>query len=68
VIVYSTEWKKSSLSGAANNCVEHRVSFRDDGSKINEIRDSKNRIGPTLSFGSKQWAAFLDAIAPFPQP
>jgi hypothetical protein len=52
-------WRKSSYSNGngGNNCVE--VSFRDGGVAV---RDSKDRGGPTLTFTSGEWLAFLAGV------
>lgn len=54
-----TPWHKSSYSNGngGNNCVE--VSFRDGAI---EVRDSKHRDGPTLTFTSAEWLAFLAGV------
>ncbi len=49
-----TAWRKSSYSGGGNgDCVEVAVS-----PSAVDVRDSKN-IGPTLTFPTDQWRAFL---------
>lgn len=51
-------WRKSSRSGNANaNCVEVAVADRAVG-----VRDSKDRGGPVLEFGTDAWAAFTGAV------
>ena len=50
-----TPWRKSTKSGTnGGNCVEMR---RVDD--VIQVRDSKNPGGPTLSFSTKEWEAFL---------
>ncbi|MEV4316497.1 DUF397 domain-containing protein [Actinocrispum sp. NPDC049592] len=49
-------WRKSSYSGAGNDCVE--IALVDNGAGI---RDSKNPGGPVLIFGAAEWSAFLAA-------
>lgn len=49
-------WFKSSYSGPQNNsCVEARFTARGM-----DVRDSKDRSGPQLSFDSAAWRRFLD--------
>jgi hypothetical protein len=49
-------WRKSSHSGAGNDCVE--IALVESGAGI---RDSKNPQGSALVFGPTQWSAFLAA-------
>jgi len=49
-------WRKSSHSGAENDCVE--IAVLDTCTAA--VRDSKNPAGPRLEFRSAQWAAFID--------
>jgi hypothetical protein len=51
-----TSWRKSSYSGSSGNgdCVEVAM-----GSAAVGVRDSKNTTGPTLTFPTDQWHAFL---------
>ncbi|MFI6450596.1 DUF397 domain-containing protein [Streptosporangium amethystogenes] len=52
-------WKKSSLSGdSGGNCVE--VAGNLPGAIA--VRDSKNPIGPSLTFTPGEWGAFLNAV------
>lgn len=51
-------WKKSSRSGAFNNCVE--VAGLGDGEHA--VRDSKNPTGPVLRFTAAEWSAFTTGI------
>lgn len=51
-------WTISRHSGANNNCVELRQVV--DGGI--EVRDSKNRQGPTLPFGKQARLAFTEAL------
>jgi len=53
--VISQEWKKSSRSGTnGGQCVE--VRYRDG---VIQVRDSRQREGPVLTFTAKEWAAFV---------
>ena len=49
-------WRKSRRSGEAG-CVEARVVER-----VVEVRDSKQRHGPTLRFTFAEWEAFLAGV------
>ena len=49
-----TGWHKSTLSSAADNCVE--VAFVDEAIAV---RDSKNPTGPALIFTVAEWDAFV---------
>jgi hypothetical protein len=54
-----TNWRKSTLSSAGDNCVE--VAFATDGSV--GVRDSKqNGQGPELEFTPAEWDAFLGGV------
>jgi hypothetical protein len=50
-----TEWVKSSRSGDSGSCVEMRRA----GDLI-EVRDSKDRSGPTLRFTLAELEAWID--------
>ncbi|MBV9030931.1 MAG: DUF397 domain-containing protein [Pseudonocardiales bacterium] len=50
-------WKKSSQSGAYNNCVE--VAALDSG---RAVRDSKNPTGPALRCTTPGWSAFTAGV------
>ncbi|WP_026448965.1 DUF397 domain-containing protein [Actinopolyspora mortivallis] len=50
------EWRKSSRSGQANNCVE--IAASGDGAAV---RDTKDRSAGSFATTGTQWAAFLDA-------
>lgn len=47
-------WRISTRSGTEGNCVEVRKA---DGRV--EVRDSKDRTGPVLSFTGDEWRAFM---------
>ncbi|HEU4425812.1 MAG TPA: DUF397 domain-containing protein [Pilimelia sp.] len=51
----TTPWRKSTSSGGDGGaCVEVR---RNDGAI--QVRDSKNRSGPVLTFTLAEWRAFV---------
>ncbi|WP_433301529.1 DUF397 domain-containing protein [Actinoplanes sp. CA-030573] len=50
-------WRKSTRSGGNGQCVE----VRRVGETI-EVRDSKDRTGPALSFTLDEWAAFTGGV------
>ncbi|ONI87147.1 DUF397 domain-containing protein [Saccharothrix sp. ALI-22-I] len=49
-------WRKSTYSGAGNNCVELAV-----GPSTTSVRDSK-RPGPGLTFADRPFRAFLTSL------
>lgn len=51
------EWRKSSHSGAGNDCVELVV-----GRSGAAVRDSKNTESGHLAFADIEWAEFLGAV------
>jgi hypothetical protein len=73
--VSRAEWRKSSRSSSAANCVEvawvWRKSSRSSSGPncvevasagaLTAVRDSKNASGPVLSFPIASWEAFLHA-------
>jgi predicted secreted Zn-dependent protease len=50
------DWQKSTTS-ADGACVEVRT----HGECV-QVRDSKYRAGPVLSFSSREWRAFLEGV------
>ena len=50
-------WRKSTRSGSNGQCVEARRM----GNMV-QVRDSKNRSGPVLSFTLAEWAAFTTGV------
>ena len=48
-------WRKADRSNQEGACVEVRLT-----ADAVEVRDSKDRSGPVLSFARAEWAAFLD--------
>ena len=48
------EWRKSSYSSNNGSCVEYRI-----GTDVIEVRDSKDREGPVLTYTPKEWEAFI---------
>jgi uncharacterized protein DUF397 len=54
-----TAWRKASRSNGngGNNCVE--VAFLDNGVAV---RDSKDKLGPVLTFTADEWKAFLGGV------
>lgn len=53
----SAQWRKSSLSGSCDNCVE--VAFV--GEAI-AVRDSKDPSGPALLYTRAEWDAFIGGV------
>lgn len=51
-------WRKSSRSGAANNCVE----VADNLPRVVAVRDSKDPDGPVLVVARVAWAAFAAGV------
>jgi hypothetical protein len=51
-------WRKSSYSGAVNDCVEVAGNLPE----VVAVRDSKDRSGPALIFPSGQWGSFLAGV------
>jgi hypothetical protein len=55
-VIMRERWRKSSHSGAENDCVELIV--QQDATRI---RDTKNRDGGTVTISVLGWTEFLDA-------
>lgn len=52
-------WHKSSYSsGNGGNCVE----VADNLADVVAVRDSKDRSGPVLVFGRREWRSFIDDV------
>jgi hypothetical protein len=51
-------WRTSTRSQGNGACVEARFT----GLSV-EVRDTKDRGGPVLSFTPAQWTTFIDAVA-----
>jgi hypothetical protein len=52
------QWRKSQRSQANGSCLEARFA---EG--VVEIRDTKDRSGPTLSFVPEAWTDFIAALS-----
>jgi Domain of unknown function (DUF397) len=52
------DWRKSSYSGAANNCVE----VADNLPRVVAVRDSKHPDEPALVVERAAWAAFTAGV------
>ncbi|SCL37553.1 protein of unknown function [Micromonospora pallida] len=51
------QWRTSSRSGGNGACVEARYA-----DATAQVRDSKDRQGPVLSFTADQWTGFVQGI------
>lgn len=51
------DWRKASYSSGSGNCVE--VARAD---AVVGVRDTKDRDGGTLVFGTGEWKAFLGTV------
>ncbi len=51
-------WRKSTYSGATNNCIE----VADGCVGVIPVRDSKDPSGPALVFGADAFADFVAAV------
>ncbi len=50
-------WRKSTRSANEGNCVE----VADNLAGVVLVRDSKDRLGPALTFGPESWRTFVAA-------
>lgn len=53
----TTVWRTSSYTGGNGNCVEVRLAPH-----AVDVRDSKDRQGPVLTFEPDRWRAFLTTL------
>ncbi|MEU0302069.1 DUF397 domain-containing protein [Streptomyces sp. NPDC006175] len=54
-----TAWRKSSHSNSdGGQCVEVSDAFTD----VVPVRDSKNPLGPVLTFAADGWSSFVSAV------
>ncbi|MFC0862242.1 DUF397 domain-containing protein [Sphaerimonospora cavernae] len=53
----NANWKKSTLSGDGQSCVEVAITDTVIG-----VRDTKDREGGTLVFNRDEWRAFLGGV------
>lgn len=51
------QWRTSSRSGGNGACIEARYA-----DQATQVRDSKDRQGPVLSFSPGQWTCFIAGI------
>ena len=51
-------WRKSTYSVSNHNCVE--VAATSQG--VAAVRDTKDREGPELAFGTQDWHRFLNRV------
>ena len=51
-------WRKSTYSSPEENCVE--VAATSQG--VAAVRDTKDREGPQLAFGTQDWHRFVDRV------
>jgi hypothetical protein len=54
MIGLTSAWKKSERSNGSDSCVEVRLH-----DQAVQVRDTKDRSGPVLTFESDAWQAFL---------
>ena len=50
-------WRKSTYSSTNGSCVELRRM-----SQVIEVRDTKDRTGPVLSFSAESWQNFVTSV------
>jgi hypothetical protein len=53
----TTSWRKSSASGGESGCVEVSRTHMQI-----RVRDSKDPVGPVLSFNRDSWTVFLGGV------
>jgi Domain of unknown function (DUF397) len=51
-------WRKSTASTGTNSCVQ--VAFADE---LVLVRNSRDPLGPALSFSRQEWVAFLEGAS-----
>jgi hypothetical protein len=56
--LFTSQWRKSRYSNASGSCVE----VAQTQSRVVAVRDTKDRGGPALAFGSDAWRAFMTAV------
>lgn len=56
----TTDWYKSSYSGASANCVE--TCLRTLAHPVVGLRDTQNREAGQLNFTTEEWAALLGGV------
>lgn len=52
------QWRKSSRSGAGNNCVEVATNLHPSAGRV-LVRDSKNPTAAVLSINPEDWQSFV---------
>jgi hypothetical protein len=55
--VLNATWRKSSYSSNNGSCVEVRRL-----TAVVEVRDTKDRSGPSLTFSDESWQAFVASV------
>ena len=58
VSVLDATWRKSSYSSNNGSCVE----VRRVAAAAVEVRDTKDRGGPSLTFSAESWQAFVASV------
>jgi hypothetical protein len=53
----NTRWRKSSRSSTNGSCVEVRRA-----TNLIQVRDTKDRRGPVLSFDPRSWHGFISEV------
>ena len=54
-------WRTSSYTNGGGACVEVATNLADHHGVV-FVRDSKNVIGPALTFTATEWAAFVSGV------